>query len=134
MSANTVVKAYDLLKKRGVVRSAFGKGFFVASEAPKRLLNVFLLFDELNMFKETLYNSFKETLAERAKIDIFFHHYNAEVFNSLIADSLGRYTHYVVVPQARRNLYGEVKYIPLWFKSLGWDEFLYPARRSSFCT
>jgi len=25
----------------------------------------------------------------------------------------------------RRNFYGEMKYIPLWLKRLGWDEFLH---------
>lgn len=98
VSLNTVVKAYDDLKRQGVIDSTNGKGFHVASESIEHTIRVFLLFDELNLFKQDLYNSFKETLGEKAKIDIFFHHYNFEVYESLILDHLGKYGIYAIMP------------------------------------
>jgi DNA-binding transcriptional regulator YhcF (GntR family) len=98
VSLNTVVKAYDDLKKQGIIDSANGKGFHVASESVKITLRVFLLFDELNLFKQDLYNSFKQALGENCKIDIFFHHYNFEIYESLILDHIGKYGMYVIMP------------------------------------
>lgn len=56
----TVAKIYDLLCERGVLRSRHGKGFYVSKTSVKGGLNIFLLFDTSNPFKEILYRSFKE--------------------------------------------------------------------------
>jgi DNA-binding transcriptional regulator YhcF (GntR family) len=103
VSPNTVVKAYARLQKEGVIRSSFAKGFYVRTDAVDHRLNVFLLFDELNPFKEELYNAFKDTLGPRATIDVFFHHYNGEVFASLLRAARGRYSAHVVMPPPDRK-------------------------------
>jgi DNA-binding transcriptional regulator YhcF (GntR family) len=98
ISMNTVVKAYDRLKKRGIIESTGGKCFQIASESITHTIRVFLLFDEFNLFKQDLYNSFKETFGDKAKIDIFFHHYNFTVYENLILENLGKYGMYVIMP------------------------------------
>jgi DNA-binding transcriptional regulator YhcF (GntR family) len=98
ISCATTAKAYDELKRRGIIQSTPYKGFHVASESVEHTRKVFLLFDELNLFKEDLYNSFKQHLAHKAVIDIFFHHYNIDVFKTLVLDNVGRYSDYVVMP------------------------------------
>lgn len=98
ISCATVAKAYDELKRRGIIQSTPYKGFHVASESIDHTRRIFLLFDELNLFKEDLYNSFKHRLARKAVIDLYFHHYNIEVFKTLILDNVGRYNNYVIMP------------------------------------
>lgn len=98
VSCATAAKAYDELKRRGIIQSTPYKGFHVSSESIDHTRRIFLLFDELNMFKEDLYNSFKQRLAHKAMIDIYFHHYNIEVFKTLILDNIGRYSDYVIMP------------------------------------
>jgi DNA-binding transcriptional regulator YhcF (GntR family) len=98
ISCATTAKAYDELKRRGIIQSTPYKGFHVSSESIEHTRKVFLLFDELNLFKEDLYNSFKQQLAHKAVIDIFFHHYNIEVFKTLVLDNVGRYSDYVIMP------------------------------------
>jgi DNA-binding transcriptional regulator YhcF (GntR family) len=103
VSVNTVVKAYERLRREGVIRSSFAKGFYVRTESVDPRIHVFLLFDELNPFKEALYNAFTETLGRRATVDVFFHHYRREVFESLLQSARGRYTVYVVMPPPDRR-------------------------------
>lgn len=98
VSLNTAVKAYDYLKEKGLIDSVNGKGFHVVTENVKRTINLFLLFDELNLFKEDLYNSIKDTLGSNANIDIYFHHYNFNVYESLILENLNRYNFYAIMP------------------------------------
>jgi DNA-binding LacI/PurR family transcriptional regulator len=98
ISCATAAKAYDELKRRGIIQSTPYKGFHIASESIDHTRKIFLLFDELNMFKEDLYNAFKQHLAHKAMIDIFFHHYNIEVFKTLILDNVGRYSDYAIMP------------------------------------
>ena len=64
---------------------------------------IFLLFDELNAFKEDLYNSFIENLNQNTQVDIFFHHFNYDVFKKLIYDNLGNYNYYVIMPANLSN-------------------------------
>jgi DNA-binding transcriptional regulator YhcF (GntR family) len=98
LSRDTVMLAFNELKARGVIVSAAGIGYFVESTNITRDLKVFLLFDEFNSFKENMYNSFIETLAGKAHVDIFFHHFNKRVFESLIKDNADRYTSFIILP------------------------------------
>jgi DNA-binding transcriptional regulator YhcF (GntR family) len=94
----TVAKAYEELRQRGVVRSQHGKGFYVARTDVRTPLNVLVIFDTLNAYKETLYEALKAALPTDTALSMFFHHYNAQVFESLIRNGLGRYNAYVVMP------------------------------------
>ncbi|OYX79686.1 MAG: transcriptional regulator, partial [Flavobacteriales bacterium 32-34-25] len=95
ISRDTVLLAYDELKKRGIIYALLGKGYYVKSEDFSFEQRIFLLFDELNAFKEDLYNSFMETINRNAQIDIFFHYFNPEVFKKLIHDNNGNYSKYI---------------------------------------
>ena len=59
---------------------------------------IFLLFDELNAFKEDLYTSFQYHVNKNFQIDIFFHHFNLEMFKKLVNESKGNYSKYIIMP------------------------------------
>ena len=82
LSRDTVMVAYNELKAKGILMSTPGKGYYIQSVNITYKEKIFLLFDELNAFKEDLYNSFLKSLSSKAKVDIYFHHFNRNVFNS----------------------------------------------------
>jgi DNA-binding transcriptional regulator YhcF (GntR family) len=98
LSRDTVLLAYDELKKRGIVYAIPGKGYYVKSIGITIKNKVFLLFDELNVFKEDLYNSFIKNMGNDVQVDIYFHHFNVKVFQKLIEENNGNYTKYVIMP------------------------------------
>jgi len=98
ISRDTVLLAYDELKKRGIIYAILGKGYYVKSVEFSFEQRIFLLFDELNSFKEDIYNAFLEVMKDKAQIDIFFHHFNLEMFRKLINESNGSYSKYIVMP------------------------------------
>jgi len=98
ISRDTVLMGYNHLKGRGIIQSIPGKGYYVKSENLELSQKIFVLFDELNAFKEDLYNSFFKNIDSNTQVDIFFHHFNYEVFNKLILDSIGNYNYYVIMP------------------------------------
>jgi len=98
LSRDTVLQAYDELKKRGIIYAVLGKGYYVKSTEINIIHRIFLLFDELNSFKEDLYNSFLNHVGKGIQVDIFFHHFNAKVFQKLIDESNGNYTKYIIMP------------------------------------
>ena len=51
ISRDTVLLAYEELKKRGIIYAILGKGYYVKSVEVSFEQRIFLLFDELNAFK-----------------------------------------------------------------------------------
>ena len=104
LSRDTVLYAYNELKTRGIIRAIPGKGYYVNSESVFITQKIFLLFDELNAFKEDLYNSFITSLGENIEVDIFFHHFNYEVFKKLVFDNIGKYHYYIIMPAKLKGI------------------------------
>jgi DNA-binding transcriptional regulator YhcF (GntR family) len=113
LSRDTVLLAYNELKKRGVIYAILGKGYFIKSTDFKSEQRIFLLFDELNAFKEEIYNSFLDTINDKANVDIFFHHFNREVFTKLIQDSIGNYSKYIIMPSNLEHTTEIINKLPL---------------------
>lgn len=112
LSRDTVMIAFNELKAKGIILSQPGKGYYIASTEIRQEERIFVVFDELNSFKEDLYNSFLKTLDSRAFVDIFFHHFNYRVFKDLILDSIGNYTSYVIMPATFDNTSHLVTQLP----------------------
>ena len=55
------------------------------------------MLDDFSAFKEQLYKSFRANLPDNYSVDLLFHHYNPEIFDQLVLNSLGRYSMYIVM-------------------------------------
>ena len=98
LSRDTVLMAFNELKSKGVISSIPGKGYYVESTDTLVEQKLFVLFDELNGFKEDLYSSFISSLSPNIIVDIYFHHFNYKVFKDLIYESNGKFTSYIIMP------------------------------------
>jgi DNA-binding transcriptional regulator YhcF (GntR family) len=98
LAPGTVKKAYDDLRQRGIISSHQGKGFFISSTEISVQKRVFLLFDRLNAYKEILYYSFIEEMPADIIVEVFFHHYDIKLFEKLVLENIGKYTHFVIMP------------------------------------
>ena len=93
LSRDTVFKSYDELKRRGIVEAIPNKGYFVTRSQKQ----VFLFLDTFKAYKEVLYNSFKQNLPRNVMVDINFHHYNFDLFESIIRNSIGKFNSYIIM-------------------------------------
>lgn len=100
LSKDTVEKAYGILKKKKIIGSVAGKGYFVLNNSVPQSLRILLLFNKLSAHKKIIYDAFVETLADRAAIS--FHIYNNDfyLFRKIIQEKLknDNYTHFVIIP------------------------------------
>lgn len=94
----TIVKAYEELKHRGLVESKKLKGYFIISQETKVTLKIALLLFSFQRFQEEFYNSFRKELGKRFQIDVFFHHNNRTIFETIFNNIRGKYGMYVVAP------------------------------------
>lgn len=104
LSRDTVLTAFNELKAKGIISAVPGKGYYVHTTRVNFERKIFLLFDELNAFKEELYNSFINAIGDKATVEIYFHYFNKSVFKSLLLDNVTKYTTYVVMPCQFKNI------------------------------
>ena len=112
LSRDTVLTAFNELKTRGIIQSIVGKGYYVTSEDVDVNQKIFLLFDEFNSFKEDLYNSFLNGMGDNVQVDIFFHHFNTDVFTKLINDNAGDYSYYIIMPANLKGTKNVINRLP----------------------
>ncbi|MEX6688823.1 GntR family transcriptional regulator [Danxiaibacter flavus] len=94
----TVVKGYKDLIRRGIVESKGRKGYFVANGNTGQIAKVALLMYLMDSFQEQFYRTFRDELGNKVHIDIFFHHGNIEIFETILNMIKGKYSMYVISP------------------------------------
>lgn len=97
LSRDTVFAGLRELVSKGIITPNHGVGYFVTSTTVPSGRHIFLLFNELNGFKEVLFNSFVSSLENDVTVDLYFHNYNRKVFEKLIRDANNKYTDYVIM-------------------------------------
>jgi len=112
ISPGTVLKAYDDLCRIGILVSKKGKGYYVSHTRVVKKLNIFMLFDRINTYKEILYDSFIQHIGTNASVQVFFHHYDDVRFNSLIRENLGKFNFYVIMPHFNHDVSEVLMKIP----------------------
>lgn len=109
VSRDTIFKAYTELKQRGLIDSTSTKGYFVK----EKLYNILLLLDTYTPFKETLFRNFTDNLEDNDyKVDVLFHQYNERLFKTILRDSVGRYSYYLIMNFSNDCFSEELNAIP----------------------
>ncbi|HEY8920244.1 MAG TPA: substrate-binding domain-containing protein [Chitinophaga sp.] len=126
IAKKTGVQAFEQLKQTGVISAVKYKGYFVASANTHSKHNIFVLFNHLTAYKEDIYEGIKSTLDGKGVVDIFFHHNNIEVFKTLIAQSAGKYTEYIIMPIPDKGMKPALKKLPqdkIYILDLGYQDW-----------
>lgn len=93
VARDTAFKAFQELKMSGVIQSATTKGYFVSSSVN----NILVLLDIFSAYKNDLYNALTKNIKPNNHLDLYFHHYNEDHFNSVIKNSVGKYNRYLIM-------------------------------------
>ena len=109
----TIAKGYKELVSRGIVESKNRIGFYVARENTENNLRIALVIFAFDSFQEVFFKTFRDSLGTPATIDIYFHHNNIDVLESIIANVRGRYGMYVVAPIPHKRTAGILATLPL---------------------
>lgn len=100
---STIERAYNELKRMGLVKSVAGKGFFIAHTQFNLPVKVLLLFNKLSIHKKIIYDVFASTLGENAAIDFYIYNNDFNVFKKLLTDKSEHYSKCVIIPHFSEN-------------------------------
>lgn len=131
LARGSIFKAYNELKTAGIIDSTPGKGYFVTSTNVQSKKNIFLLLSTFNPYREVLYNAFIEQIRNQATVDLYFHHHNISVFETLIKNHAAYYNTFVIMPEINKKTDGILKQLDpkkLYILDSGLNEFgsIYP--------
>lgn len=114
ISRDTVEKAFNHLKKKQIIVSERGKGFYVARNLMRSRVQILFLLNKLSSYKLQIYNSFVSALGASAHVDLVVYHCDPQIFLSALKEASSRYDYFVIMPHFRdenghhRNITPEV--------------------------
>lgn len=115
LSRDTVEKAYQYMKKKGIVVAVRGKGYYINQTNVGKKLKICLIFNKLSNYKRSIYYSFVKTMGTKASVDVFIYNYDPEEFEAIIRNNLNNYDYFVILPHFRNentNIAEVVKLVP----------------------
>jgi len=95
ISKETVKKAYSILRQKNFLESTQGKGYHISFDDNHKI-KILLILDRLGTYKQTMFNSFSDTLGTHAQITIRLHNQDITSFESFLEDSLDHFDYYVI--------------------------------------
>jgi DNA-binding transcriptional regulator YhcF (GntR family) len=103
ISRDTVEKAYVYLRKKGVLASVRGKGYYVNKINVQKKIKVALILNKLSNYKRSIYYSLSETLGNKANVDVFIYNYSIEQFEEIVVNQIIHYDYFVILPHFKDN-------------------------------
>jgi DNA-binding transcriptional regulator YhcF (GntR family) len=102
ISKETVKKAYSVLRKKEIIEASQGKGFYISSKNGDKIKTL-LLFDKISTYKQDLFNSFAETIGDRAGITIHLHNQDIDLLEFFVTENLDNFDYYIITPHFPLN-------------------------------
>ena len=109
----TIVKAYSELKNRGIIESRNRLGYYILNEDTEQTLRIALMMYGYDTFQEQFYTSFRNELGDKVHLDVFFHHGNIAIFETMLEIVRGKYGMYVISPIPHPKSAALLQTIPL---------------------
>lgn len=103
LSRDTVEKAYNILKKRKIISSTRGKGYYVMRSGQISKYEVLFLINKLSTYKMHIFNSFVNRMSGDANVDLKVYHCDVQIFLNLLEKYKGIYDYYVVMPHFKND-------------------------------
>jgi DNA-binding transcriptional regulator YhcF (GntR family) len=98
LSRDTVEKALNILKKKKVILSVKGKGYYVAKSLEQSKPRVLFLLNKLSDYKMKIYNHFVDSMGEESRVELQLFYCDPEILGNLLQENKDAYDYFVVMP------------------------------------
>lgn len=101
LSRDTVEKAYKELRKRQIIESVKGKGYYISRINKNDSINIFFLINKPSTYKMMIYNYFVNAIGTKGNVEMYIYHCDETLFINALKKNIGGYDYYVVMPHFR---------------------------------
>ena len=110
LSRDTVEKAYRELKRRKIIVSVKGKGFYTAKTDLISKISIFFLINKPSSYKMMIYNSFVDGIGVNGHVTLSIYHCDESLFIKAIQKNLGAFDYYVIMPHFKDEKLAHTSY------------------------
>lgn len=97
LSRDTVEKAYKILKKRNIITSIRGKGYYISKEKLNPKKRILFLTNKLSAYKSNIYHSLMNNITISIDVDIQVYHCDETLFLNILKDNKPSNYDYIIV-------------------------------------
>jgi len=105
LSRDTVEKAYKELRKRQIIESVKGKGYYISRINKNDVINIFFLINKPSTYKMMIYNYFVDAIGTKGNVEMYIYHCDETLFINSLKKNLGGFDYYVIMPHFRDEHY-----------------------------
>lgn len=98
LSRDTVERAYDILRKRKIITSVRGKGFYIARTKLISRVNILFLINKLSSYKLLTYNHFIKSVGANCYTNLEVYHCDEILFINLLEKYKSTCDYFVIMP------------------------------------
>lgn len=97
IARKTAEKSYNELKRKNILVSVPGKGYFVSENSKLDQKKVMLMFDIMNFQNNIIHRAFMSTIKDHNLVDFLVYHKDIDTFSDYLIHAPDEYSHYVVM-------------------------------------
>lgn len=97
IARKTAEKSYNELKRKSIILSVPGKGFFVAENGKLDQKKVLLMFDIMNIQNNLIHRTFMNAIRDHNMVDFLVYHKDINLFREYLTQTPDEYSHYVIM-------------------------------------
>ena len=105
LSRDTVEKAYKELRKRQIIDSVKGKGYYISRFNKNDSINIFFLINKPSTYKMMIYDYFVNAIGTKGNVEMYIYHCDETLFINSLKKNIGGYDYYVIMPHFRDENY-----------------------------
>jgi DNA-binding transcriptional regulator YhcF (GntR family) len=118
VSKDTVEKAYKILRKKDLIFSVKGVGYFATNKEAESHIGVFFLINNPSSYKMEVYNAFVNAIGGKARVDMCLYYCEEDLFIDALKKNSNSYNYFVIMPHFKSETQNYVSYTPKVIKAI----------------
>jgi len=98
LSRDTVEKALNELRKRGIITSVKRRGYFISNTEFDYKTKIAFITNTITDYKRNIYEAFTREMGDKALVDVYVYNYDIKKFEIIILSHLTEYDYFLVIP------------------------------------
>jgi len=103
LSRDTVEKALNELRDRGIISSIKRRGYFITSNDFSYKIKVAFVTNLITDYKRNIFEAFTQEMGENALVDVYVYNYDITKFEIIVLSHHNDYDYFIVIPFFKNN-------------------------------
>jgi DNA-binding transcriptional regulator YhcF (GntR family) len=103
LSRDTVEKALNELRCRGIITSVKRRGYFISSKDFTYQIKIAFITNLITDYKRNIFESFTQEMGDNALVDVYIYNYDITKFEIILLSHINEYDYFLVIPFFKNN-------------------------------